>query len=186
MPFNWLDIVLAGLVLIAVIVGLVKGFVREIIGLIVIVAGILVAASLYKPVASFAGKFIKNPAAANFVGFLLLFLAVLIIGGFLAGLIGKATKGSLGFVNNLLGGIIGCAEGVLIAGAIVFAMLAFPVNKSALMGSKLAPTVYKITKAAVQLVPAELKDQIKTAYGELMAKPEAPVPTAEPAPEPIK
>ncbi len=186
MPFNWLDIILAGLVLLAVVIGLIKGFVRELVGLIVIVIGILVAARFYKPVAAFAGKFIKNPAAANFIGFLLLFLAILIVGGFLAGLIGKATKGSLGFVNNLLGGVVGCVEGVLIAGAIVFAMLAFPVNKSALMGSKLAPTVYKVTKTAVQLVPDELKDQIKTAYNELMNKTEAPTPSAEPAPEPIK
>jgi membrane protein required for colicin V production len=170
MPFNWLDIVLAAMVLLAVVIGLIKGFVREIIGLIVIAVGILVAARFYKPVAAFAGKFIKNPAVASFVGFFILFLAVLIIGGFLAGVIGKATKGSLGFVNNLLGGIVGCAEGILIAGAIVFAMLAFPINKNALMGSKLAPTVYKITKAAVQLVPAELKDQIKVTYEEIFPK----------------
>jgi membrane protein required for colicin V production len=164
MPFNWLDIVLACLVLLAFAIGLVKGFIREIIGLIVILVGIFVAARFYRPVASFAGKLIKNPAVANFIGFLLLFLAVLIIGGFLANLVAKATKGSLGFVNHLLGGVIGCVEGVLVAGAVVFALLAFPVNKNALMKSRLAPLVYEVTKTAVQLIPQELKDQIKTAY----------------------
>lgn len=164
MPFNWLDIVLACLVILAFIIGLVKGFVREIIGLIVVLVGIFVAARFYGPVASFAGKLIKDPPAANFVGFLILFLAVLIIGGFLANLVTKATKGSLGFVNHILGALVGCVEGVLVAGAVVFALLAFPVNKSALSGSRLAPLVYKVTKTAVQLIPQELKDQIKIAY----------------------
>lgn len=164
MPFNWLDILLAAIVLAALVVGLVKGFVRELVGLIVIVVGIIVAARFYGPVASFAGTFIKNPVAAKFVGFLILFLAVLIGGGILAGLIAKLTKGSLGFANHLLGGAIGCLEGMLVAGAVVFALLAFPVNKSALMGSKLAPVLYKVTKTVVQFIPQELKDQIKSAY----------------------
>jgi membrane protein required for colicin V production len=169
MPFNWLDIALAAVVLLAVIIGLVKGFIRELVGLIVIVLGIVIAARFYGPVASFAAKFIKNPTAASFVGFLLIFLAVLIAGGFVAGLIAKATKGSLGFVNHILGGVIGCLEGVLVAGAVVFALLAFPVNKSALMGSKLAPLVYQVTKTVVQFIPQELKDQIKTAYENISA-----------------
>jgi membrane protein required for colicin V production len=164
MPFNWLDILLAAVILLAVVVGLVKGFIRELVGLIVIFVGIVVAARFYGPVASVVAKLIKNPVAAKFVGFLLLFLAVLIAGGILAGLIARMTKGSLGFANHLLGGAIGCLEGVLVAGAVVFALLAFPVNKSALMGSKLAPLVYQVTKTVVQFIPQELKDQIKSAY----------------------
>jgi membrane protein required for colicin V production len=128
MPFNWLDVLLAAVVLLAVVVGLVKGFVRELVGLIIIFVGIVVAARFYGPMASFTGKLIKNPVAAKFVGFLLLFLAVLIAGGILAGLIARMTKGSLGFANHLLGGVIGCLEGVLVAGAVVFALLAFPVQ----------------------------------------------------------
>ncbi len=164
MAFNWLDIVLAVIMLAALIVGLIKGFVRELVGLIVIIVGIFVAGRFYGPLAGFVGKFIKNPAAANFIGFLLIFLVVLIIGGFIAGIISRATKRGLGFVNNVLGGIIGALEGILIAGAVIFAMLAFPVNKDALNGSKLAPFVYGVTKTIIQIVPQELKDQIKTAY----------------------
>lgn len=169
MPFNWLDILLAAVVLLAVVVGLVKGFIRELVGLIVIFVGIIVAARFYGPVASVVAKVIKNPVAAKFVGFLLLFLAVLIAGGILAGLIARMTKGSLGFANHLLGGAIGCLEGVLVAGAVVFALLAFPVNKSALMGSKLAPLVYQVTKTVIQFIPQELKDQIKSAYESISA-----------------
>jgi membrane protein required for colicin V production len=164
MPFNWLDIVLAAAVVASVIIGLIKGFVRELIGLIVIILGIIVAARFFGPVAKIAGKFISNPAAANFIGFLLVFLVVLIIGGILSGFIAKLTKRGLGLVNNLLGGVIGFLEGILVAGAVVFALLAFPVNKSALMGSRLSPLVYQVTKTVVQFIPQELKDQIKTAY----------------------
>jgi membrane protein required for colicin V production len=164
MGINWLDIVLAAAVLAAVIVGLIKGFVRELIGLIVIVVGIVVAAQIFGPVARFIGKFISNPTTANFIGFLLVFLVILIAGGILAGVIAKLTKGGLGFMNNLLGGIIGFLEGVLVAGAIVFAMLAFPVDKTALTNSKLAPLAYSVTKTIVQFIPRELKDQLRDAY----------------------
>jgi len=146
---------------------LIKGFVREIIGLIVIIAGIIIAARVFGPVARFAGKFISNPTTANFVGFLLVFLAVLIAGGILAGFIAKLTKGGLGFANHALGGLIGLIEGILVAGAIVFAMLAFPVNKNAINGSKLAPFIYEFTKTVVQFIPQELKDQLRDAYKNL-------------------
>jgi membrane protein required for colicin V production len=164
MAFNWLDIGLAVVVLSAVIVGLVKGFVREIIGLIVIIAGIVIAARVFGPVSRLAGKFISDPTTANFVGFLLVFLVVLIVGGVIAGFIAKLTKGGLGFANHALGGIIGLLEGILVAGAIVFALLIFPVNKSALNGSRLAPFIYKVTKTIVQFIPQELKDQLRDAY----------------------
>jgi membrane protein required for colicin V production len=164
MAFNWLDIILALVVLSAIIVGLVKGFVRELIGLIVIIAGIIIAARFFGPVARFAGKFISNTTTANFIGFLLVFLAVLILGGILAGFIAKLTKGGLGFVNHVLGGLIGLIEGILAAGAIVFAMLAFPINKNAINGSQLAPFIYGFTKTVVQFIPQELKDQLRDAY----------------------
>ncbi|MGD0782296.1 MAG: CvpA family protein [Candidatus Aminicenantales bacterium] len=164
MAFNWLDILLAVAVLSAVIVGLVKGFVRELIGLIVIIIGIVVAARVFGPVARFAGKFISNVTTANFVGFLLVFLAVLIVGGILAGFIARLTKGGLGFANHVLGGLIGFVEGILVAGAVVFAMLAFPVNKNAVNGSRLAPSIYEFTKTIVRFIPRELKDQIRDAY----------------------
>ena len=164
MAINWLDIVLAAAVISAVIVGLIKGFVRELLGLIVIVAGIVVAARIFGPAARVMGTIISDPTAAKFVGFLLVFLIILIAGGIAAGFIAKLTKGGYGFANNLLGGAIGFVEGTLVAGAIVFALLAFPVNKNALMGSKLAPLVYKVTKTVVQFIPRELKDQLRDAY----------------------
>ncbi len=164
MGYNWLDILLGLVVLSAVIVGLIKGFVRELIGLIVIIVGIIAAARLFGPLARFAGKFISNPTTANFVGFLLVFLAVLIVGGILAGFIAKLTKGGLGFANHVLGGLIGFVEGILVAGAVVFAMLAFPINKKAINGSKLAPSIYEFTKTIVQFIPRELKDQLREAY----------------------
>ncbi len=164
MAINWLDIVLAAAVAAAVIVGLIKGFVRELIGLIVIIVGIVVAARFFGPVARVVGKVVSNPTAAGFIGFLLIFLAVLIVGGILSGFIARMTKGGLGFANHLLGGAVGALEGLLVAGAIVFALLAFPVNKDALVNSRFAPFVYTVTKTVVQFIPQELKDQLRIAY----------------------
>jgi membrane protein required for colicin V production len=164
MVFNGLDFVLAAIVLAAVVVGMIKGFVREIVGLVVIVVGIVAAARFYEPPARVLGKIISNPVTARFVGFLLVFLAVLIVGGFLAGAVAKLAKGGLGFANHVLGGLVGLVEGLLLAGALVFALLIFPVSRGALGGSQLTPFVYEFTKSIVQLIPRELTDQVRGTY----------------------
>ena len=63
---------------------------------------------------------------------------------------------------------MGLLKGVLICGVIVFALLAFPADKKALLESKLAPYCYWITKGIVQLIPQELKDRFKETYKDVL------------------
>ena len=161
---GWLDVVLGLLVLGAIVMGFVKGLVRELLGFVVVIAGIVLAARWYPPVASVAGKFVRSEPVANFLGFILVFLAVFVAGAVLTGLLSKVMKGGLGFINHFLGGVIGLVEGVLVGGALVFGLLAFPVNPDAVADSKLAPVCYETTKVLISLIPQELKDKIKTTY----------------------
>ena len=161
---GWLDVVLGILLLVLVTMGFVKGLVRELIGFVVVIVGIILAARWYEPVAALFGKLVKNAAVANFLGFILIFLAVFVAGAVLAGLLTKAMKGTLGFADHLLGGIIGLLEGVLVGGALVFGLLAFPINPDAVADSKLAPICYEAAKTFINLIPQELKTKIKTTY----------------------
>jgi uncharacterized membrane protein required for colicin V production len=66
--------------------------------------------------------------------------------------------------------VFGLVEGGLIGGALIFALTVFPVNANAIAQSKIAPYCYAFTKAMVQVIPKDLKDEFKKAYENLMKK----------------
>ncbi len=167
---GWLDIVLAIILLGTVIAGLVKGLIKEAVGIAAAIGGFFIAARWYKPVAVWLDKSFVNPAVSKFLGFILVFAAVLIVGLIVAALLSKLMIGPLKLANHLLGGLFGLVEGMLIAGALVFALMVFPINKEALAASRLAPYCYGLTKTMVGLIPRELKDQFKAAYEEIIKK----------------
>lgn len=168
---NWLDIVLLIIVLITAILGIIKGFVRGIIGIAAAVAG-LILASLYYPLpASFLFTFISSENWSKFIGFLIVFFAVLSVGWLIAFLLSKLMKGPLKFVDHLMGGILGCLKGIIICGVVVFALLLFPIERKSLTESSLAPECLKVTKALFTLVPRELKEQFKLAYEDIIGRP---------------
>ena len=164
---NWLDIVLAVLVLGAAVLGFIKGLVRELLGFVVVIAGIVLAARWYRPVAAVAAKLVRSESVANFLGFILVFLGVFLAGAVLTGLLSKVMKGTLGFFNHFLGGLIGLVEGVLVGGALVFGLLAFPIHPDAVAASKLAPICYEAAQTFISLIPQDLKDKIKSTYDDV-------------------
>lgn len=165
---GWLDIVLAVIIGVTVVIGLIKGFVRELVGVVAAVGGFLLAAYQYQRAADLLGGIIKNPTAAKFLGFLLILLAVVLAGALVSFLLSKLMKGTIQIVNHFLGGAFGCLEGIMIGGALVFALLVFPIDREAVSESRLAPYCYGLTKAAVGLIPVELKDAARKAYQSIM------------------
>lgn len=161
---GWLDIVFAIILAAAFIAGLIKGLVKEVVGIVAVLLGFIVAGRYYTRVAGFLGKYIHGPAVAKFLGFILVFLAILIVGSIIAALVSKLMVGPLRFFNHVLGGAIGLLEGILICGVLVFALLVFPINKEALSNSRLAPYCYGLAKALVHLIPQDLKNQFQEAY----------------------
>ncbi|MHB8053923.1 MAG: CvpA family protein [Candidatus Aminicenantales bacterium] len=161
---GWLDIVLAIIITVTVIIGLVKGLVRELIGVAAAVGGFILAGYNYQRVADLLGGIIHNPTAARFLGFILILIIGLAVGALLSFLLSKLLKGTIQVINHFLGGVFGCIEGLVIGGALVFGLLAFPVDQGAVSESRIAPYCYGLTKAIVSLVPAELKNAARTAY----------------------
>jgi membrane protein required for colicin V production len=161
---NWLDIVLLVLLAVTVVIGLIKGFLRQIVGIAAVVAGLVLAGVYYRGAAGALKTFIRNELVANFLGFVLIFLAVLVLGSLVGYLLTKAMKGPLAFVNRLFGGVLGLVKGILICGVFVFALLAFKVAERDLLESSLAPACYGVTRAVVNLIPKELRDQFNSSY----------------------
>lgn len=170
MSFNWLDILLLIIIGVLVILGLVKGFFRQILGLVAIIAGFILALVFYPEVAGFLQKFVQPRILTELLGFLFIFIGVIFVGYFLAHLIGKALKGSIKFFDRLLGGCLGFFKGVLISGLLLLALVLFPVNTSVIENSRIAPLCLKVTRAVVHLIPQKLKDKFNETYQRLVFK----------------
>ncbi|HZX09612.1 MAG TPA: CvpA family protein [Acidobacteriota bacterium] len=170
MVFNWLDVILLIILIITVILGLIKGLVRQLIGILAVIVGVILAMAYYPYVSKAVKPLFSNEALAQFLGFLIIFVVTLILGWIIGRLFSKAMKGSLKFLNHLFGGGLGLIKGILICGIIVFALLVFPVENKALEESELAPYCLKVTQAAVDLIPLELKEKFNKAYNEIIKK----------------
>jgi membrane protein required for colicin V production len=164
---NWLDLVLLAIILLTAILGIFKGFVKQVIGLVAVVAGLVLASLYYRETAGIFETFIKNGLVSDFLGFLLIFVLVLIAGAVLGHLITKAMKGPLAFANRLFGGIFGFIKAVLICGILVFALVSFEIAKPALETSILAPACLGVTRAVVNLIPQDLRAKFNSSYKEI-------------------
>jgi membrane protein required for colicin V production len=161
---NWLDWVLLAIIVVTAVVGIVKGFVRQAIGLVAVVTGLVLAVVYYEQTAGVFETFVKNRLLSNFLGFLLIFFIVLIAGAILGHLITKAMKGPLAFANRLFGAVFGLIKAVLICGILVFALVSFEVAKPALETSVLAPPCLGVTRAVINLVPQDLRTRFNDSY----------------------
>ncbi len=165
---NWLDILLFIILALSLIWGVIKGFVRQVVGIAAVVAGLILAGMHYPNLSRLLSRANLAEPWADLVAFLLIFISVLIAGALISFLLSKLMRGPLRFINHVLGGALGVIKGVLICGVLVIALLVFPVDKPTLMRSSLAPSCYWLTKGMIELIPQELKDKFKATYQEII------------------
>ncbi len=161
---NWLDYVLLAIILVTVVMGIVKGLIRQVIGLVAVIAGLVLAVVYYDQTSHVFMTFVKNQLVSNFLGFLLIFFIVLAAGAILGHLLTKAMVGPLAFANRLFGAVFGLVKAVLICGILVFALVSFDMARPAIETSVLAPACLGITRAVVNLVPKDLRTRFNESY----------------------
>jgi len=164
---NWLDIVFIVIMGASLVFGIVKGLVRQVIGLAAVVLGLILASLYYQGLAEIIGKVVHDKLLGNFLGFLAVFFLVLAAGALLGHLISKSMKGPLAFANRFFGGLFGLLKAVLICGVIVFAMTAFSLARPAVESSRLAPVCLGVARAAVNIIPQDLKTKFNQSYQEI-------------------
>jgi membrane protein required for colicin V production len=121
----FVDIVLLVIIGAFVLFGLFFGLVHTLGALIGAILGIFLASRFIDPVFDVVGPFIGNGSVARIIIFIILFLFVSRLAGFVLWLIEKLL-GVLkiipfaGFLNRLLGGAFGLLEGVVVVGIVLF------------------------------------------------------------------
>ena len=125
MDFNWVDLVLLAILAITVLLGLIKGFVRQIFGIAAVIIGLILAVNYYTFASDFFAQWINNRMVTHFIGFIVIFInpgTVLTLAYIMWACFIKRKSGSLHFTAMALftcamvGFIILTAVGILFRG----------------------------------------------------------------------
>lgn len=126
MDFNYFDVTISAIILILGIKGFVQGFIKEIFGLLGLVAGVYFASRLSDRAATFIdANFLPldNPSLLKLIGFLAILIVIWVSATILGTIFSKLTSESgLGFLNRLFGFIAGGGKYFLIFALIVTAL----------------------------------------------------------------
>jgi membrane protein required for colicin V production len=159
---NGLDWLIAGVLVLSVIHAAAQGFVFELFALAGTVLGYLLAAWGYPVAAGYLAPYVKSEVVASGAGFLVIFLAVVILAG-AAGRIVRWAAHSVGlsWFDRLLGGAFGFLRGTLVVMVLVMAMASFFPSSSVLAKSTLGQYFLVAGRAAVYAGPGDLKQRFR-------------------------
>lgn len=159
---NWLDVIIATLLLSSVISSVVRGFARELASLAALLLGILFGLWWYPELGRHIEPFSANKGIAGFVAFFLILFAFLAFGWLVGKILRAMIKaGGLSWVDRVLGVAFGLVRGMVASAALVLAILAFlhgPGATRAVAESRLAPAVLYGARALAAVAPRPLRE----------------------------
>jgi membrane protein required for colicin V production len=126
---SWLDIALLGVVGLSTLVGVWRGFVVEVMSLAVWIAAFWIAFAFGEQAALLFEGTVQAAGARLFLGYAMLFIAALIVGGLATWLMGKLVKSTgLSGTDRLLGLGFGLMRGAALAcvGVLLFGFTPLP------------------------------------------------------------
>jgi len=152
------DWVILVVVLVSVVQAASAGFFQEACGIAGLVFGYILAAWQYWRLAGWFSPYLKSPWLGEIAGFLVIFLAVMIVAG-IAGRIARwiMKEAGLSFLDRLLGAALGLLRGCLLVAVVLMSMASFTPASKWLTGSELAPYFLVVGRAAIWVAPSELR-----------------------------
>jgi len=155
---NVADWVILFVIIITIIHAASEGFFHEAFGIAGLIVGYLLAAWQYHRIAAWFAPYVKSPWVGEIIGFLIIFIGVMILAG-IAGRISRwlMKEAGLSFFDRVLGGLLGALKGGLIVAIVLMSMAAFTPSSRWLEGSSMAPYFLVVGRAAIWVAPAELR-----------------------------
>jgi uncharacterized membrane protein required for colicin V production len=145
--------------------------VRQIIGILGIVAGLMIAARYAEPFAQshfFDSVREHNPRLPKMAAYIAIFLAVALAAGILSAVISRMAprrNKELRATDSFLGAVLGALQGVLLLGGISIGLLEWDDPRArAVKHSVLAPKLAEGCKALVLLIPQKGREEIREGY----------------------
>jgi membrane protein required for colicin V production len=168
---NWLDCVLALILLASGVAGLRRGFSRQIIGLISVVLALLLGIWFYGTAGYYLLPYTSTRTLANAGGFAVVFCGVLVVGALASFVVGRCLKVTgLSIVDHLLGAGFGLLRGLVFAIAIIMGVMAFSRGDKppeTIVNSRIAPYVVDAARIFAGMAPHELKEGFRKTYAQV-------------------
>jgi len=155
---NGFDIALLGFAAVALLLGLLNGLVRILIGLVALLAAFMVAAQYHEALAARMPSFGAGPEARGFAAYVVIFFGIMLVAGLVAWLVRRLVQAAkLGWADRLGGAALGLLAASLFAAFVVVPIVAYaPAGRALLADSRLAPYVAVVADLALRLAPAPL------------------------------
>jgi membrane protein required for colicin V production len=164
---NWLDIAFIIIFGLSVISGVIKGFAKLLVGLAAAVFGFLCGLWFYGLAGGFLLPYVSHRGIANFIGFVVIFLGVSLLGALVGKLLSVLLKwAGLSLFDRLMGAVFGLVRGLVGAIALVLALMAFTPEPppKAVLNSRLAPYVIGAADVCSYLAPKEVREGVQHSY----------------------
>jgi membrane protein required for colicin V production len=117
---NWLDLVFIGIIAVSVLISLVRGFVREVISILVWVGALWLAVRSSGALADVLARWVDSPTLSLVAAFAAIFIVTLLVGAVLNYLAGQLVgRTGLSGTDRSLGVVFGGARGLLIVALLV-------------------------------------------------------------------
>jgi membrane protein required for colicin V production len=163
--FSLLDWITLAILVYSIAASWFKGFVREVLGLVTIVLGVIFAAWFYRGIAGLFKNVVTTENLALFFGFSVIFLATLLAGFVIIWLITRFMKfAKLQWADRMLGAAFGFIRGWVIGAVILLALTAFDVQTERLKNSELAPYFLPGSRVIAVMAPFEMKAKFLVGY----------------------
>lgn len=161
LALNALDIILIVIAGMLIFRGLLRGIVREAISVFSLILGFYLAAKYHHTLAPYFQTFFDGPGTVKAFSYLSIIVATLFV-AFLVGVTIKKilTVTMLSWADQVLGGILGFVEAIIVGGIIIVVLNSFTPNSEFLTKSKLAPKVMSTASFFISFAPDNVLDSL--------------------------
>lgn len=185
---NPFDMMVVVILVYFLIIGIIRGSIREITSIAALLGGFYFAYLYYEAFAGVFSAFIQTDYIRNITAFLVLFcivaVSVILVGTLLRSLMKLVL---LGVVDRLLGAVIGAVKAIIVISVLHFLALTFlPSGGAAIVAqSRMAPAINNAAAVIVYLVPDDFTRELSAKAQKLRWQWETrPAGEARPAGEP--
>jgi membrane protein required for colicin V production len=157
------DYAVIGIIAISILVGAIRGFIKEVFSLAVWAAAFLVAFTYSGAIAMRMENLIELPSARTSLAFIALFLVVLLVGGLITFLIGKLVeKTGLSGTDRLLGGVFGSVRGLAIVIVIMLTAGLTPIPRDHWwQESRMVQSLLPLAEWSAQFLPEYIREHME-------------------------
>jgi uncharacterized membrane protein required for colicin V production len=161
---HWIDVVIVAVIAWSAFSAFRRGLIREVVSLLSVLLGGIVAGHLYGRLAGNIDFLIGNAQMRDLVSFIAIFAGFVILGQIAATLL-RTTAGLLllGPIDHFGGALFGFVQGLVFVEFLLFALAAFPAIgsvESTLHDSTLAPVFLRQLPLFERLLPSEFQSAI--------------------------